>query len=78
MLKFSVFMASPAGRLLRIVAGIGLIGWGMSMHSTVGIILAIAGILPLAAGLFDWCVFAPLFGLPFKGCHLRRAASRME
>lgn len=77
MLKFSVFMASPAGRLLRIFAGIGLIGWGISIHSTISIILAIVGILPLAAGFFDWCVFAPLFGLPFKGCDIRRAA-RME
>jgi len=73
-MKFSAFMASPAGRLLRIVAGVGMILWGISMHSTGGIILAIAGILPLAAGLFDWCVFAPLFGMPFKGRDIRRAA----
>jgi hypothetical protein len=38
-----------------------------------GWILAIVGLVPLAAGLFDWCVFAPLFGLPFVGPRLRQA-----
>jgi hypothetical protein len=27
--------------------------------------------VPLVAGAFDWCVFAPLFGLPFVGPKLR-------
>jgi hypothetical protein len=38
---------------------------------TVGIILAVVGLLPLVAGLVDVCVFAPLFGAPFSGAKVR-------
>jgi hypothetical protein len=32
----------------------------------------VIGLVPLAAGVFDRCVFAPLFGLPFAGPRLRQ------
>jgi hypothetical protein len=38
-----------------------------------GSILALAGLVPLLAGLLDFCVLAPLFGLPFKGARLRQS-----
>jgi hypothetical protein len=48
------------------VAGIALIIIGLVLvHGTGGIILAIVGLVPLVAGLFNFCVFAPLFGGPF-------------
>jgi hypothetical protein len=63
---FARFMSSLAGRLLRIVAGIALIVVGLVMvHGTGGIILAIVGLVVLAAGSFNFCIFAPLFGGPF-------------
>jgi hypothetical protein len=63
---FARFMSSLAGRLIRIVAGIVLIIVGLALvHGTGGIILAIVGLVPLVAGLFNFCVFAPLFGGPF-------------
>ena len=72
MKAFFGFMASPAGRILRIVAGLALILIGLLVLKGVGgWILAIVGLVPLAAGLFDRCVFAPLFGLPFVGPLLR-------
>jgi hypothetical protein len=40
--------------------------------------VAIIGLVPLLAGLFDRCVFAPLFGLPFDGERLRRAVAKKE
>jgi hypothetical protein len=70
-MKFSQFMASTAGRLLRIVAGIALVIVGLMMQSTGGYILAVVGLLPLAAGVFDWCIFAPLFRMPFTGKAIR-------
>jgi hypothetical protein len=71
---FFRFIASPAGRSLRMVAGIVLIAVGLGLiHGADGWILAVIGLLPLAAGVFDRCVFAPLFGLPFVGWRLRRA-----
>jgi len=67
------FLASSAGRLVRAVAGLILIMVGIALvGGTVGWILAIVGVVPLAAGVFDRCVFAPLFGLPFAGPSLRQ------
>jgi hypothetical protein len=69
---FVKFMASPAGRIVRIVAGIALIAWGlMGIQGVGGIIVAVVGLVPLLAGLFDFCVFAPLFGAPMSGPKIR-------
>jgi Inner membrane protein YgaP-like, transmembrane domain len=68
---FAKFMASPAGRIIRIVAGIVLVILGYFMHSVGGAILAVVGLVPLLAGLFDFCVFAPLFGAPMSGPKIR-------
>ena len=69
---FFRFIAGPAGRIVRVVAGIALILIGVFLVGGVGRwILVIVGLVPLLAGLFDTCVFAPLFGLPFAGLRLR-------
>lgn len=65
---FVKFMISPAGRALRVVAGIALIVWGVwGLGGAVGIVVALVGTVPLLAGLFDFCVFAPLFGGHLSG-----------
>jgi hypothetical protein len=69
---FVSFMASTTGRLVRIVAGIALIAWGLlGLGGTLGIVVAVVGVLPLVAGLFDFCIFAPLFGNPLSGTRIR-------
>jgi hypothetical protein len=69
---FVSFLASSTGRLVRIVAGIALVVWGwFSLGGTTGLIVAIVGLIPLVAGLFDFCVFAPLFGAPLSGTKIR-------
>ncbi len=69
---FVSFMASTTGRLTRIVAGIALILWGwLGLSGTTGIIVMVVGAVPLVAGLFDFCVFAPLFGNPLSGAKIR-------
>jgi hypothetical protein len=66
------FLASTSGRFVRIVAGIALIAWGMlSLGGTSGIVVALIGAVPLVAGIFDFCVFAPLFGAPLSGPKIR-------
>ena len=63
---FSKFMASAAGRTIRSVAGVALIvvggllggGWWA---------LAVVGLVPLAAGALDICLFNVLFGQPLSG-----------
>ena len=69
---FAKFMASTAGRITRIIAGILLIVLGLFVVQGVGgIIMAVVGLLPLVAGIFDFCVFAPLFGDPMSGKKIR-------
>ncbi len=71
---FISFMASPAGRLARIVAGVALIAWGLlGIGGTTGIIVAAVGTVPLLAGFFDVCLFAPLFSCPLSGAKIRAA-----
>jgi uncharacterized membrane protein HdeD (DUF308 family) len=73
MKSFFKFLASTNGRIVRIVAGIILIAIGLfaNMNTVVGYILIVIGLIPLLAGIFDVCVFAPLFGRPFSGKKLR-------
>ena len=67
------FLASSTGRLVRAVVGLILIVVGIWVIGGIGgWIVAIIGLVPLAAGLLDRCVFAPLFGLPFSGPDLRK------
>lgn len=66
------FLASSNGRIVRIVVGVVLIVLGLAVvEGTGGIILAIIGLVPLLAGLLDFCVLAPLFGMPFSGKAIR-------
>ena len=69
---FVKFMASQTGRITRVIAGVALIAWGLlGLTGTAGIIVAVVGLVPLLAGLFDVCVFAPLFSNPFRGRAIR-------
>jgi hypothetical protein len=69
---FVSFMASTSGRIVRALAGIALIAWGLlGLTGTVGIVVAVIGVVPLAAGVFDFCLFAPLFGNPLSGQKIR-------
>ena len=69
---FISFMASTTGRIVRAVAGAILLYVGLQIMSGVGgIIVALIGVVMLAAGLFDFCLFAPLFGAPLSGKIIR-------
>ena len=68
------FLAGPFGRLVRIIVGLALSLIGaLALEGAGRWILGLVGLVPLFAGLFDYCVFAPLFGLPFVGPRLREA-----
>lgn len=64
------FLGSTAGRWTRAIAGAVLIllaialgGWWLS--------LALVGAVFIAAGAFDFCLLAPLFGKPLNGKRFR-------
>lgn len=71
------FFATPRGRYARIFGGAIIVIAGMTIEfavsSTVGWIVTIIGLLPLLAGMFDVCLFAPLAKLPLRGPRLREA-----
>lgn len=66
------FMASKNGRIARIVAGILIIVIGVvAVQETLGWVLVVIGLIPILAGALDYCLLAPLAGLPLKGADLR-------
>jgi Protein of unknown function (DUF2892) len=74
-MTFIRFMASGSGRVLRIVAGLAIIGASVYLLTAGGIaagaILTLVGLVPFLAGAFDLCVLAPLFGCPIPGAKAR-------
>lgn len=64
---FAKFINTTAGRIVRIVAGLALIIWGISTGmNTTGIILIIVGLVPLIAGTFNFCIISGLLGGPLR------------
>jgi hypothetical protein len=59
-------MASTAGRAVRVIAGIALIGVGASLGGGWWV-LAVLGLVPLATGVLDVCLANVLFGQPLSG-----------
>ena len=69
---FARFVNSPTGRAIRIVVGLGLIFWGYTQRgSGLGVALMLIGLVPLAAGIFDWCITSALLGGPLSGARIR-------
>lgn len=65
---FVKLMASPFGRIARVIAGAALIAWGLlGLGDTNGLIVAAIGILPIFTGLLNICIVSPLLGLPLRG-----------
>jgi hypothetical protein len=72
---FVGFMQSWVGRLLRIVAGLALIGIGLfAVPGAWGYVLAAIGLVPLFAGSAGICLLAPLFGYTLTGAPRRAHA----
>jgi hypothetical protein len=62
------FMATPLGRVLRVVFGGLLIYVGLNVVQGVGgTVIALLGIVPIAAGVLNLCILGPLLGAPVRG-----------
>jgi hypothetical protein len=69
---FSKFLNSPAGRILRLVAGIGFLMVGyMYRDYALGVVSMLWGLLPLSAGAFDICYVSAALGGPLSGKKIR-------
>lgn len=72
-MAFFTFMSSPAGRVLRGVAGalLFLLGILIASANAWWLIAVVLGYVVMAAGVLDFCIFAPLAGKAFMGPKLR-------
>lgn len=67
------FMTSFQGRLGRIILGIVIISLGMFVvQGTAGIIMTVVGLVPIAGGLFDFCLLGAALGYPLSGSKARK------
>lgn len=73
-MSFVGFMSSMTGRLARIIAGVVLIALGFALGGGWLWLIAV-GAVPLLAGIFDVCLFGPLFRMPFGGRAARERIS---
>jgi len=69
---FSRFLNSPAGRIFRLVAGVGFLAVGfMFRHHALGVVSMVWGVFPLSAGALDICFISGLLGGPLSGRKIR-------
>jgi len=67
-MSFVTFMNGAAGRTLRIVAGLALIGVGLTaVGGAAAVVLAVVGLVALAAGALGICLAGPLLGSDLHG-----------
>jgi len=69
-MAFAEWMAGGAGRALRVLAGLILIGIGIYVRGNWGVLIAVVGVVPVLAGIFNFCLIAPILGAPFRGRRL--------
>ena len=67
-MEFIKFMSSTTGRVLRASIGVALVAWGLLSGNAW---LDLLGAFFIAVGVFDVCVFAPLFKMPLSGKAVR-------
>jgi hypothetical protein len=69
---FSTFINSRAGRIFRLLAGVGfLLGGYAFRHTTLGVASMIWSLAPLSAGAFDLCFISAALGGPLSGRAIR-------
>jgi hypothetical protein len=76
-MRFAGWMATPLGRGLRVVFGSVLIYLGLAVvQGVAGTVLALLGVVPIAAGVLNLCILGPLLGAPMKGSAMAAAPKR--
>lgn len=70
-MEFVRFLATPAGRILRIVLGIAIIWIGLAwVDKPLGYVLEAVGLIPIITGILNISLIGPLLGAPLKGSDL--------
>jgi hypothetical protein len=61
------WMATPVGRLARMLVGALLVWAGARLGGSGGLVLVVVGAVPFLAGLLNVCLVGPFFGAGFRG-----------
>lgn len=74
---FARFINSSAGRVFRLVVGMGFLIVGyLFREQTLGVISMVFSVLPLSAGVFDLCYVSAILGGPLSGAKIRELQRR--
>jgi hypothetical protein len=73
--SFGQFMASTAGRVLRGIIGVFLVGGGVAIGGAGAWVLGALGVVLVAAGVFDFCVITGLIDNIWSGREVRALGS---
>jgi len=71
-------IGSQPGRVVRVLAGVGLIAAGLWWGDGRGWAVAAAGLVPLTAGVADVCLLGPLVHGPLRGKAFREHRARQR
>ena len=72
-MQFVTFMTSSKGRAARVIAGLVILAVGLAVvQGTLGLILALIALVPIAGGVFDFCLAGVALGYPFRGADARQ------
>jgi len=78
-MPFITFMTSNRGRMMRVIAGLVLMSVGLLVvKETLGMLLALIALGPIAGGLFDFCLVGILMGYPFRGAQAREQIAQEQ
>lgn len=66
-IRFAAWMAGPAGRIVRIVAGAALVVVGVAIGGVGGTIVGLIGLVPVGLGMSNRCIISKAIGAPWKG-----------
>jgi len=69
-MAFAKWMSGGAGRSLRVLAGLVLIAVGLYVQGVWGLVVGVVGVVPVLAGIFNFCLLAPFLGASFSGRRL--------
>ena len=71
--SFAKFINTPAGRIVRIIAGLAIMGWGyVQLPGIVGIAGVFVGLIPFIAGVFNLCLISALLGGTISGSRIAK------
>lgn len=72
-MQFLKFMTGGAGRAARIVLGLVIMSLGQFvLRGILGTILTVVAFIPVAGGVFDFCLVGFAMGYPPKGTDARQ------